>query len=510
MKFINSSSIKLRFAVSLGSNALRALISFATGLLIARTLNPAGYGDLMFLLGSFAAIKTLLDMGASNAFFTFISQRARCIQFYLVYFSWLLIQLIVTLLLLWMIIPSSLFDKIWLGHDRGIVVLAFLAVFMQQQVWQTVGQIGEAMRKTVKVQLMNLIVALLYFMTVLVVFAFGWLSIVNIFIIILMQYIVATIFAYFFLRKDREEQKVAPPLSEILLTYWKYCSPLIILAIVSFLYDFSDKWMLQKFGGSKQQGYFQISSQFAAISLLATTSILSIFWKEIADAWEKQDKARVALLYHKVTRGLVMLGAFVSGLLLPWSGQIVTILLGTAYTDAWPVFAIMLFYPIHQSMGQIGGTMFLASGRTRLFMLISIIFMLFSIPITYLVLAPGSYLIPGLELGALGMAFKMVLLGIITVNIQAWYIARYGGWTFDWVFQAVGIPLMVGSGFISKMLAEKLWDIRNIGMLELISPVLFSSILYITIVISVIWWLPWLAGSNRGEIVRLLRRATFK
>ena len=77
MSVLHSTSVKLRLVVSVGSNALRALISFFTGLLIARALNPAGYGDLMFLLGSFVAIRSLLDMGSSSAFFTFLSQRSR-------------------------------------------------------------------------------------------------------------------------------------------------------------------------------------------------------------------------------------------------------------------------------------------------------------------------------------------------------------------------------------------------------------------------------------------------
>ena len=47
-----------------------------------------------------------------------------------------------------------------------MIVIAFMAVFLQQQVWQTIGQIGESMRKTVKVQLLNLTVATTYLLMV--------------------------------------------------------------------------------------------------------------------------------------------------------------------------------------------------------------------------------------------------------------------------------------------------------------------------------------------------------
>lgn len=506
---LHSTSVKLRFAISVGANILRALISFATGILIARALNPVGYGELMFLMGSFIAIRSLLDLGSSSAFFTFLSKRSRGVRFYLAYFLWLTLQFGATLLMLWLVLPSGLFVKIWLGHERGIVMLAFAAVFMQQQLWQTVTQIGEAMRKTVKVQLMNLTVALTYVTVVLLLLTFWSLSVQRVLIILIMLYSIATVLAYQFLKRDIEVP-AEPERSarEIFQDYWDYCKPMLFLALVGFAYDFSNKWMLQRFGGSAQQGYFQIASQFAAVSLLATTSILNVFWKEIAHAWEAQDLVKVANLYQRVSRGLVMLGAIISGLLLPWSEQIVTITLGMAYSQAWPVLAIMLLYPIYQSMGQIGGTMLLASGQTRNYMRVSVFTMLVSIPLTYFILAPTSGgLLPGLDMGAIGMAGLMVVLGILSVNVQAWVIARYGGWKFDWAFQVVGIPLMIAVGGVAKWLAVALWPIEAINVSGLIVPVTIAGSIYLCMVAVAIWWLPWLIGTNRGEIGSVLRRA---
>lgn len=82
--------------------------------------------------------------------------------------------------------------------------------------------------------------------------------------------------------------------------------------------------------------------------------------KEIAEARARGEHGRVAILYTKINRGLVILSAVIAGLLLPWAKQIVAILLGPTYVKAWPILAIMFLYPIHQSMGQIGGTMFMA------------------------------------------------------------------------------------------------------------------------------------------------------
>ena len=80
--------VKSRFMVSLLTNVLRGFLSFITILILARGLGPASYGDFAFLMGSFVAIKTLLDLGTSSAFYTFLSQKPRGSYFILIYIIW--------------------------------------------------------------------------------------------------------------------------------------------------------------------------------------------------------------------------------------------------------------------------------------------------------------------------------------------------------------------------------------------------------------------------------------
>jgi O-antigen/teichoic acid export membrane protein len=492
--------------VSVGSNGVRAILGFITGIGIARGLTPSGYGNLQFLLGSFIAIRSLLDMGSSNAFYTFLSRRAQGFKFYLSYMVWLALQGLITLLLVAFIIPSTVFEKIWLGHSRGIVLLALLAAFMQQQLWQMVNHIGESMRKTIRLQLLNLSVAILSLAMVSFLLVSGGLSIKNILFLMVVQYAVATSFAYWFLREDQMEPvEGGRTLKQIGQDYWVYCKPLILLSFVSFLYDFSDKWMLQKFGGATRQGYFQIASQFANVSLLATTSILGIFWKEISASFENRNEARIAFLYRKISRGLVLLAAMMTGLLFPWSEAIVIIVLGPSYAPSWPVLAIMLFYPIHQSLGQMGGILFLARGHTHTFLLLGTVFMMISVPVTYMILAPTQGIgIPGLGMGAIGLAAKMVLLGILFVNFQAWVIARYSGWTFDWAFQVIGIPLMIGSGCIAKVFVGLLWNLEVFNITNLLIPFVMACLIHAILAGGIVWRLPWLIGMEREEMKRSL------
>ena len=499
---MTSNSVKTRLLFSLLINIFKAGLGFFAGIIVARGLSPAGYGDYSFLLGSFVAIRTLLDMGSSSAFFTFISQLTRDRSFYIFYFVWLLVQFVITILIVALLIPHELFIKIWLDNSREVVILAFLAVFMQQQVWQMINQIGESKRKTLRIQFLNIVISITFLIVVGSIWILGTLTIKLVFEIIVVQYILFLFPAYWVLKENQIEPQTAKlTFKQIFKEYVIYCRPLVWLNSVGFLYAFFNKWMLQKYGGSVQQGFFQVASQFAAVSLIATTSILNIFWKEVAYSIEKKDFEKVAILYQKINRGLVMLSSVITGFLLPWSPQIVMVMLGEEYKQSWPVFAIMLLYPIHQSMGQIGGTMFLANGSTEKYMKVGLINMFIFLPFAYFLMAPTTgMLIPGIGWGATGMATYSVLSNTCSVNIQAWVIAREGGWKYDWKYQLVGIPLVIIIGWLAKILVSTYWTLDSDNYLNLVVPCFTSGIIYLSSVALLIIHLPWLIGMEKRDI----------
>jgi O-antigen/teichoic acid export membrane protein len=419
-------SIRSRFAASLAANMLRSLLNFLTGLVIARAMGPERYGDLVFLIGSFEAIRQAVAMGTDNAFFTFISRRERGTSFTLAYIGWQLLQLLATLAAVGLLLPAQWFEVLWLGHDRDIVVLACIAVFFQSQAWQTASHIGEARRLTIRVRAIGTAVAAAHLA---IVAAAAWLGVLAIPIVLgllIVEYGAALLAARILLRSNEAAPAAALPwtLKAWMREYAVYCAPLFFYGAGSFLYEFSNKWLLQRFGGAEQQGLFAVASQFSAACLLATTSMARILWKEAAELHHNGAHAALWELYGSASRMLYGFSAAMGGLLWPWSAAIAGLTLGQAYVDVRLPLAILFLYPAHQSLGQVTQTLFLATGNTLSYFWIGISFMIVSIPVTYLVLAPASAAVPGLGLGADGMALKTVLLNILFVNVYIWAISR--------------------------------------------------------------------------------------
>src|SRR5579863_9718891 len=85
-------SVRRRFVFTVTSNLLRSLLSFTASMLLARWLGPSSFGTMTFLLGTFLALRAVMELGSSSAFFTFMSQRPRSRSFVRAYYGWLLLQ----------------------------------------------------------------------------------------------------------------------------------------------------------------------------------------------------------------------------------------------------------------------------------------------------------------------------------------------------------------------------------------------------------------------------------
>lgn len=501
--FINNQGIKTRFLSTLSANLGKIGLSFISGIIIARVLGPAGYGNYNFLLGSFVSFLALFDMGTSTAFYTFLSQRKRTIKFYTYYLSWTGMQFIVILSLIAFIFPDSWRNKIWLGHNKELIILAFVASFILNRLWQSVMQSGESVRATVTVQLHNIIIGVFYLCVLLVMFFLGLVTINNLFILISISYFLVS----FILAGNLKGKLIVEGedrLRDVINEFRIYCLPLFIYTIISFFHLFADIWLLQKFGGAAQQGFYSVGLRFNAICLIATTSMLRVFWKEIAEANELGNKERVYYLYIRISRGLCFVGALAACFLIPFSREILIVLLGDKYEAGWLCLAIMFLFPIHQSLSHINASYTYATGKTRLYSKIGIIMMIVSIFVTYFVLASPSSIIPGLGMGSAGLALKMVVIQIISVNVLTYFICRSSRWSFNFLYQFGIIILLFSASLAVKAFLGGLFHVLNVTIHPL--ALMVSCIpVYVSAIGVIVYFFPSISGLERKNVTSIIQ-----
>jgi len=491
-----STSIRRRFVFTVGTNLLRGLTGFATGMLLARWLGPESYGTMSFLLGTMVALCQLLDLGSSSAFFTFLSQKSRSRRFVFLYFAWLAFQLVGFLLIVGVLLPAHWLASVWQQQPRSLVLLAFAAAFFQNSAWPAIQQAGESQRRTQRVQGIGAVVALGHLGVVVLLARIGTLGLYALFAAVVVEHTVACVLAHRgFTYTSKDDAEPVLPL------YARYCTPLILYSIVGFAYAFWDRWLLQRFGGSVEQAYYGIGAQVASLALITTLAMLRIFWKESSEAHHSGDIERMRRLYHRVSRIMFFIAAAVAGFLVPWSKALVLLLLGPEYASGAVTLAVMFLYPIHQSLGQIVGTLFLATEKVALQVKIGIAFMFAGVVVTYFVLAPADAALPGLALSSKGLAVKMVVLQLLQVNILAFVAARLWGWKFEWLFQPLTLLVCGACGWLAQRAAASIG-----GSLPIPAAMALGLAFYGTAMAFLVLSFPALIGLTRSELLAELQR----
>jgi len=427
-------SIVNRFIIAFSSNILKSAITFITSLAIAKCLAPDLYGDFAYLLFTFTTIKTVVDAGTSSAFMTFISEKSQSKKFFVAYILLLLGQFSVVCLFV-LLINVEIVNSIWGELPREVVFFAFLSVFFQSVLWNAVSSLAESIRETKIVAIGSLIISIFHFIVIYLLIYGQSLSLSVIYIIVALEFLVLSLFAIkiilkkhvsFFSGSDDEES-----FSSIYLKFYRYSLPLLLYIILSSLYLFFERWLLYKFAGSSSMAYFSVGVQVSAVALIATTSILKIFWKEIAEANSNSDYLKVKGIYEKITTNLTLFSVVLIAFSLPWVELFADTFLGSEYSEGVLVFSVLLILPIYQSLGQLNSTMFYSLSFTKQYSKLAILLLLPNVVISYFILAPQEMVIPGYGLGPLALAIKYVLFQFCTVNILTYFLYKNMRWKYS-------------------------------------------------------------------------------
>ncbi len=475
-----TATVHKRFLSSIFGNALKSAIAFLSGIFLARALGPDDFGRMVFLGGIFLAFKQLFDPGISTAFFTFNARRLRGKKFITTYFCWIAIQLIISISLIAFLLPESIIYLIWRDNSRELIILALIATYIQTVFWSTLVQLSESQKQTYLIQKVGLITSVVNITLLFGAYYLKYLDLKFVFIIIIIEWTFASVFTL-----SRIKFRVSKYGNiESLIFFKNYKNKYLLFVpytIISIFYDFIERWLLQKYGGNTQQAFYGIAFQIASISAVATSACVNIYWKEIADAKILKNFKYVQDLYTKTTKNLMLLTISISAFIYPWLNEIISILLGNDYVEGAEVLGIMLFFPLLQSLSQMGTTTFYAYEKIKIQSLVGILYMFISIIITYIFTAPQSAYIPGFNLGAWGFALKTVLIQVLVVSTSLYLLSKKLKILFEYKsLLSIGV-FCIAFGFLSKLIALNIFLTNSTYINLFLSGLIFSILLFVSI-----------------------------
>lgn len=489
---MQETSLKKRYSVKLFTNIILGVVNAILISIVPKALGPVAYGQFIYLQEFFTQAIGLLDMGSSMAFFTKLSarnERKELITFYFFY-SFFILCLIVGFVYVNHIlgfinyfVPGIPIEYIYMG-----LVFSFFTWFTQIFI-----KISDAYALTVSVELIKIghkiisLLILLFFIYQLtfdieLYYYFNYISLVSFLFIT----------SWLFIKKDifKNILSIKLPIMNLIKEFVLYCHPLLIYSIVLLISGFFDIWLLQRQAGSEQTGFYGLSYSIVAVCFLFANSMTSLIIREFSKSYEQRNLENMRKLFCKYTPMLYSISAYFAVFISFQSENVLMIFVDENFQGAFIVLVIMAFYPIHQTYGQLGGSIFYATGNTNLLKNI----VLFITPISIILTFVFIYI---LNLGALGLASKMIIIQFLGVNVQLYFnakILKFNIAYFIW-HQIYSLLFFICLAFISSFLFNDIFYLR-LPLLEF----LLSGLFYTVLVIIFTYIFPQIFATSRDEI----------
>ncbi len=469
-------SLKKRYFYKLGTNLVGFLLSFVTASIAPRALGPAAYGNFGFLSTFSSRIVGFLDSGTSIGFYTKFSQRPQESGLLRFYWGFASVLSLVVLLSVTGVFVTGLESGLWPGQEARYV---WMAVVWGLLTWYNgiISKVVDAYGLTVSGEVARVGQRILGASLILLMF---WLNRFSLTEFFLYHYLVLLFLCLSWWRILKQEGLSLFPKTRLTWLEFKsysrefydYSAPLITYSFVGLLVGVLDRWLLQRLAGSVEQGFYTLSFKIGAICFMFTSAMTPLLTREFSKAHGAQDLTHMRALFQRYVPMLYSIAAFFAVFIAVQAEKVSVILGGDQYQAASLAVAIMAFYPIHQTYGQLSGSVFYATGQTRLYRNLGISTMLLSLPLTFWLLAPEKWW--GLNLGATGLAIKMVLLQLVTVNLQLWFNTRLLHLSF-WKFlgcQLYTVGLLAGIAWLAMAGVDLI--IENVLIAFLVSGFLYA------------------------------------
>jgi O-antigen/teichoic acid export membrane protein len=517
---MSDSTLKIRFVIKLMSNFINAALSLLTINLTTRALGPESLGQYDFSNQSCSLIITFLSLGAGSSFFNWISREKtdRALAGVLSFGAITICIFFMQALFAGITILTGLQNKFWPGIPTELifwgVVFSELTFAMQVATFWSDGQ-----AYTVGAEVLKLVIAVVRSGILLILFLEESLNLRGFYSLQAAALGLNLILLVWWLWKKCSFSQALRTWKQHVPDFWRhlrsYGGPLVVYGWIGVAYDYFDSWILQFASGSAEQGYFGFANRLAGIIFLFSSALTPIFTREITSAHHDGNQSRFTNLILKI-KIPVAITSFLACFTAVNAEQFSQALGGSNFGAAAMTVGIMSLYPIHQTFGQLIGSIFFATGNTRVYARYGSVNLVLGIVTAFILLAPksGSLYFPGLQLGSLGLAIKMTLVQFVSTNVLLFISSSFSGVKYSvWLkFQilTVALPLIIASlAQLGAQIAASSYPFSFLNGLGSSSVsyfcIVFGGIIYCIAIAILVLINPSFINLHRGQILSKLR-----
>jgi O-antigen/teichoic acid export membrane protein len=468
---------------------------------ISRGLGAAQYGNFNFLTDFFVQFLGFLNAGTSVAFYTKLSKRpheSKLVTFYLLYIHG---AIVIALLMAGAVVCMGWQGWVWPGQA---VTYIFAAVIFAGINWlfNSTNDVVDAYGLTVAGEKAKAFQRLLGIVVILILMHQQWVNMGSVFgfnygILLL------SVFSFIYICHRHGKSMGLQPFSGVEMKgyaaeFYQYSHPLLLISFIGLGTGIFDRWFLQFAGGSKEQGFYSLSFKIGALCFLLTSAMTQLITREFSIAYEKRDLPEMSRLFRRHIPLLYGITAIFACFVVVNADKMSVIIGGRDFRSAFLPVAIMAFYPLHQTYGQLSTSVFLATDQTRLLSNVMCVLLILGLPLTYFLLAPAAS--HGFGMGAIGLAIKMVVMNIIITNALLYFNAKFLHLPLAWYLghQVVSVAVFIALAFLATWGMDQCFPAGH-----LLLRFLGAGLGYSLLVFGAIFIFPGILGLGRSEMAVL-------
>ena len=464
-------------------------------------LGPSSYGDFSFLLYSFTQLTAFI--GTGNEFLaTRLATNHHDKSLISFYWNYIIIALSISVLGLMIVSLFSIHKIIFPNQELINIWVVFILAFVMLIV-ALLGSMTDACGLTKHSSIVSSMVRLgAVCFLVIIFFIFKIKSILGLFAY---QYLLFGLLAIglagVLLRKKIPIYPFSVSLKETkkhIKPYFKYSSPLFLSSIIIIPLSFLNRWLLQKFGGSIEQGYFSLSNNLSSFIIIFSNSLLPLLLREFSISYNNNDSAGMRALFLKSLYALFAFTAYMSIFLMFQASKVTILLGGDSFNNAILAVSIMVLYPIPYIVNNILYAVLNATDRTKLLSKVSLIINSLGVIILFILIAPNKFY--GLGLGAVGFAIYSVLITSIISLVMLIFCASILklSWIKIIINQLTVLIVFLILGYFAVIIGDYV-------TINTFFSFILSGFLYTIAVFTVYLQIPTLFGISFSEIIGMVK-----
>ena len=394
------------------STGLLFLMSIVIGILVPRAIGPASYGDFSYIVATYAFLFHFFIITTRVAYIYFLSSGKHIIEDINTFYMLFLTIISVLVIFVWFISVNSEFgiQYLWNGlEDQQLLFLGLILIILST--FQSILiQYSDSTSQTVRAEKLKLISRFLLVLAVVTSILFGALN-APLFFILSIANVTLFLLLYTKYINFKFSELNIKKIKNIYDDFYIYLKPLIIFSLITTIYAYLGKYVLQSSSGSVEQGYFNFALQLALIPVTFISSLMAIYTSEMTKKFKENDIESVRNIFLSNIFKTYAIHAFICFFMMIYAKEIILITVGESFIEATGALQVLSIFSLLHTFGMLGGNLFFSSGRNKEYSIIN------SIPMILGIFCMAYFLFYG-SLNSMRLAILMLIIYTIRVAIQ--------------------------------------------------------------------------------------------